>query len=155
MNCKINKYLIQSVEEDIQNYSPTVMFRGTPCISNKHLTNSFVTLSILHMTFNFAHDFQFCTWLSVLHMTFSFAHDFQFCTRLSVLHMTFSFAHDFQFCTWLSILHMTFSYTFEHKHNAKNWIRLVTFKCLVLNLIELAVWVTYCNSVILNGFCSC
>ena len=23
------------MEEDIQNYSPTVMFRGTPCISNK------------------------------------------------------------------------------------------------------------------------
>jgi len=24
--------VIQYVEEDIQNYSPTVMFRGTPCI---------------------------------------------------------------------------------------------------------------------------
>ena len=25
------------MEEDIQNYSPTVMFRGTPCISRTHL----------------------------------------------------------------------------------------------------------------------
>jgi len=28
----MEKYLIQFMEEDIQNYSLTVMFRGTPCI---------------------------------------------------------------------------------------------------------------------------
>ena len=27
------------MEEDIQNYSPTVMFRGTPCIYNTLQTN--------------------------------------------------------------------------------------------------------------------
>ena len=29
---KILLYIIQYMEEDIQNYSPNVMFRGTPCI---------------------------------------------------------------------------------------------------------------------------
>ena len=30
---KYNRALISNIEEDIQNYSSTVMFRGTPCNS--------------------------------------------------------------------------------------------------------------------------
>ena len=33
MKLKSLLYLIQHMKEDIQNYSPTVMFRGTPCMS--------------------------------------------------------------------------------------------------------------------------
>ena len=31
--------VIQNMEEDIQNYSPTVMFRGTPCMYCKDIYN--------------------------------------------------------------------------------------------------------------------
>ena len=31
INCKKSFSLIQNMEEDIQNYLPTAMFRGTPC----------------------------------------------------------------------------------------------------------------------------
>jgi len=44
INCKRTLiYQIQNMEENIQNYSPTVMFRGTPCIL-KH-ANHFVRTS--------------------------------------------------------------------------------------------------------------
>ncbi len=36
------------MEEDIQNYSPTVMFRGTPCMSTKFLTIKTEDLILLH-----------------------------------------------------------------------------------------------------------
>ena len=37
LNCKKSLNSIQSLEDDIVNYSSTVMFRGTPCLYIHHL----------------------------------------------------------------------------------------------------------------------
>ena len=57
MNCKKPLIsLIQYMENDIQNYSPTVMFRGTPCISRNIisiLTSNIFNISRITLNFSF------------------------------------------------------------------------------------------------------
>ena len=47
LTAKSLKYLIQFMNKDIQNYAPTVMFPGTPCISQqkKSMEESITSLS--------------------------------------------------------------------------------------------------------------
>ena len=51
--CK-SSYLTQYMEEDIQNYSPAVMFRGTPCISAQKVWSLNIFKYISDISFNYS-----------------------------------------------------------------------------------------------------
>ena len=54
------------MEEDIQNYSPTVMFRGTPCMIKKR--NSVNIYGFMHLTL--VRNAQECTMIARISLAF-------------------------------------------------------------------------------------